>query len=239
MNKKNKVQCVFLSSHKDQFQFIEAASEAGKVLCRICNSKFSITHGGKNDIVSHIKTNKHQNAVSLANSSKQIQEAMKQFVTPSSKKSELDLAAKEATFAYHTARHDISFRSTDCTSKLISKLFDAKYTSARTKSTAIATNIIAPLLQKEVEAVLNSSNFITIITDTSNRNATKLLPIVSRTFSPVFGVQHQKLNLFSLSDETSDTISKAIIKTAKQYNIQNKAVGFTGNYFIFLKFYYQ
>ena len=229
MDKKPKVQCGFLASHKELFPFIEAAPEAGKVICRICNSKFSITHGGKNDIVSHLKTKKHQNAVTLANSSKQIQESMKQFVTPSTKKTELDLAAKETTFAYHTARHDISFRSTDCTSKLISKLFEGKFSSARTKSAAIATNIIAPYLQKEVEKVILSTHFITIITDTSNRNSTKLLPIVSRTFSPIYGVQHQKLNLFSLPNETSDTISKVIIKTATQYNIQNKIVGFTGN----------
>ena len=36
------------------------------------------------------------------------------------------LAAKEATFAYHTAIYGQSFKSSDCSSKLVSKLFGPK-----------------------------------------------------------------------------------------------------------------
>jgi hypothetical protein len=39
-----------------------------------------------------------------------------------------------ATFSYHTARHELSFKTSDCTSKLIKKLYDPKFSSARTKT---------------------------------------------------------------------------------------------------------
>jgi hypothetical protein len=40
---------------------------------------------------------------------------------------ELNTAAKETTFAYHTAAHDLSFKMVDCNSKLISQLFNTKF----------------------------------------------------------------------------------------------------------------
>jgi hypothetical protein len=38
----------------------------------------------------------------------------------------MNVSAKEATFAYHKALHDLSFK-TDCSSKPISQLFDVKF----------------------------------------------------------------------------------------------------------------
>jgi hypothetical protein len=46
---------------------------------------------------------------------------------------ELNLAAKEGTFAFYTVTHNQSFQSMDCTSTVIWKLFDPKFTCAQTK----------------------------------------------------------------------------------------------------------
>ena len=54
------------------------------------------------------------------------------------------VAAKEATFAYHCAVHNISFKTADCSSKLIAKLFEPEFSSAGTKTEAIILNAINP-----------------------------------------------------------------------------------------------
>lgn len=58
--------------------------------------------------------------------------------------SALQCAAKEATFAYHTAQHELSFKSSDCTSKLVEKLFDPEFSAARTKTEAVIVYVISP-----------------------------------------------------------------------------------------------
>jgi hypothetical protein len=60
--------------------------------------------------------------------------------------SDLQCAAIEATFSYHTARHELSFNTSDCTSKLVKKLYDPKFSSARTKTKAIIVNVISPFI---------------------------------------------------------------------------------------------
>ena len=47
----------------------------------------------------------------------------------------LALAAKEATFVYHTTGHGQGFRSFDRTSKLVSKLFESKFSLPKTNVT--------------------------------------------------------------------------------------------------------
>ena len=64
---------------------------------------------------------------------------------------DLLLAAKEATLAYHSAVHNISCKTADCYSKLISKLFEPKFRSARTKTEDIILNAIVPLLAEELK----------------------------------------------------------------------------------------
>lgn len=59
--------------------------------------------------------------------------------------------AKESTLAFHTA---MSFKSYDCTFKLISKLFEPKFGALRTKCKAIILNILAPLSVEQLHANL-------------------------------------------------------------------------------------
>ena len=65
------------------------------------------------------------------------------------------LATKEATFAYHTATHGQNFRSSDCTSKLFSKLFEPKFSLGKTKCEAIVVKIIAPICIEELHQELD------------------------------------------------------------------------------------
>jgi hypothetical protein len=57
---------------------------------------------------------------------------------------ERNLAADEATFVYHVCMHNQSFRSLDCTSKIVRKVYDKKFTCSQKKTQAIIVNVLAP-----------------------------------------------------------------------------------------------
>ncbi|CAG9840790.1 unnamed protein product [Diabrotica balteata] len=110
----------------------------------------------------------------------------------------LIIAAKEGTFAYHTIRHMHSFRSLDCTSKLISNLFESKFCSARTKSEAIVKNILARESQLRLEVDMQKANFLSIILHSSNHKDTKLVPLLVTYFDSKTGIQTKLLQLVDL-----------------------------------------
>jgi hypothetical protein len=62
-----------------------------------------------------MKCGKHEASLAAAASSSKISSFFKS-AEPVDK--DLSIAAKEATFAFHTAAHDLSFKTADCPSKL-------------------------------------------------------------------------------------------------------------------------
>jgi hypothetical protein len=56
---------------------------------------------------------------------------------------ERNLATDGATFAYHVCMHNQSFRSMDCTSKIIRKLYDKKFTCGQKMTQAIIVSVLA------------------------------------------------------------------------------------------------
>jgi hypothetical protein len=83
---------------------------------------------GKRKCVFNVEHRSAINATASANIRDFLKPKMEITIT------DLECAAKEATFAYHTARHELSFKTSDCTSKLIKKLYDPKFSSVRTKT---------------------------------------------------------------------------------------------------------
>ncbi|GFR24032.1 uncharacterized protein TNCT_420791 [Trichonephila clavata] len=87
---------------------------------------------------------------------------------PTSK--DLDIAAAEDVWAFHTIQENHSFRSKDRASKLIQACFEPKFACARTKSKAIVVaNVLTPTAMKELKDDLNKSICITILNAASNR----------------------------------------------------------------------
>jgi hypothetical protein len=126
-----KRRCSFNPKLKTQFPFLREADEIGKVLCTECKSIFSIEHGGISDIKQHIEKRKHVLAVSSSSSklTSYLINKGKSGLSDESKR----IAAEEGMFAFHTIMHNHSFRSMDCTSSLIKKIHDKKFSCARTK----------------------------------------------------------------------------------------------------------
>ena len=108
-----KRKCKFTNKLKQEFPFLKDTGN-GNVLCNRYGSVFSIVHGGRSDVNNHLGSKKHKVSVEAAASSSRVTSFFKNACSVAI----LTLAAKEATFAYHTATHGQSFRSSDCTSKL-------------------------------------------------------------------------------------------------------------------------
>lgn len=56
--------CRFTSKLREKYPFLEETKTKGIVVCRRCGARISIESGGNSDIVRHLKSKKHQDAVS-------------------------------------------------------------------------------------------------------------------------------------------------------------------------------
>jgi hypothetical protein len=142
---------------------------------------------------------------------------------------DLLIAAKEATFAFYTAAHDLSFRTADCSSKLISKFFEPKFGLTRTKCEAVILKVIVPMAIDELHKDLSKSNFVTITIDASNRKEVKIVPCVVRYLVPEQGVKVKLLDFQSVPGETSEILTYYLLSVVKEHDLSKKVVGFCGD----------
>ena len=91
---------------------------------------------------------------------------MKNFFTSRTSPNYLDYkaAAAQGAWAFHTAKHQQSFLSSNCTTHLIKAIFSdsdiaKKFTSARTKTASIITDVLAPFAQKSLLSDLEKTHF--------------------------------------------------------------------------------
>lgn len=226
-----KRQCKFSDTYCKEWKFIKRGRFEYEAECSVCNCFISIGHGGRSDIVDHIKSKKHTNRFAAPSCSKTLQNY---FVVPQSSEDN-KVRAAELTLAYHTVKHHHTFRSSDCTNKLNSILFDdssiaKKFSSARTKLTALVNGVIAPQSLKESVDNIKKSNFYGISTDASNHKAAKIFPFVVQFFDINEGIQSKLMRVCSLPNETSDEISSFCLSTMEKFDLEkNKCVAFCGD----------
>lgn len=217
----------FTDALKQDYPFLKkVCGYEDRVKCEHCLSEFSVSHGGRSDIKEHLKSTKHKASLTAIAGSSAISSFFKS-ADPVDK--DLLIAAKEATFAFHTAAHYLSFKTADCSSKLISKFFEPKFGLARTKCEAIIINMIAPMAVKELNDDLSTSNFVTLTIDASNRKAIKIVPCIVRYFVPEQGVKVKLLEFQSVPGETSEILANYLVSVIKKNDLVQKVVGFCGD----------
>lgn len=123
------------------------------VVCKLCNGHISVADGGRYRINQHIITQKHKKASETVTSNKTITSFL------STDKVTMQLQGKELTFSYHSSRHQMSKRTADCTAKLVSKVFDPKFTCGATKTGTL------------VNQVVEEKFFIIIVQDKTNNHS--------------------------------------------------------------------
>jgi hypothetical protein len=169
-------QCTF-GNLNETYNFVQRVPDRDhEAYCTICKRTFSIKNKGKYDVQQHALTEKHKKASSLTVKDKILSYFHK--AVPNSES--LKLAKQEITWCYHNVAHGHSFVSMDCTSKLMKKFVDPKFSCARTKTKAAITNVISKWSDEVVQTELSKSDYVVISCDASNHGSIKLLPVLIR-----------------------------------------------------------
>ncbi|KAL4131754.1 hypothetical protein QTP88_009023 [Uroleucon formosanum] len=104
--------CIFNKTLQEKYPFIKLRGICpSDVLCEKCSTQFSVSYGGGSDVEQHLRSEKHKNADRAAAASHPLQRYFKNVNTPTSK--DLEIAAAEGVWAYHTVQENHSFRSND------------------------------------------------------------------------------------------------------------------------------
>ena len=210
---------------QEEFPFLRPMDHSGfDAVCSICNSSFSVRHGGRSDVNDHVQSKKHKAGITAKSSSSTVNTFFRKHELGSD---EHKLAAAEGTFAYHTIQHNHSFRSMDCTSKLVKKMYDPKFAMARTKSEAIVVNVLYPYINSIDANDIKDSKFISLAVDTSNHNSTKLAPVLIRYFKPSTGIKTKIIEFSEIEGETSEIICDHVMSVIDKYNLTDKIIAFS------------
>jgi hypothetical protein len=153
----------FTENLEAEYPFLKEDQQVVKVLCSICKSQFSIQHGGRSNIQQHIKKRKHATAAETKSCSKKVTSYFtKETLTNECKHT----GAKEGLFAFHTIKHNHSFQSMHCTSSVMRRLHEEKFSCGRTKCESTVVNVLAPFalqqIFEELESVAYRMNLSTL-----------------------------------------------------------------------------
>ncbi|KAF2900321.1 hypothetical protein ILUMI_05867 [Ignelater luminosus] len=114
----------------------------------------------------------------------------------------------------------------DCTSKIIQKRFENKFPYARTKSEAIIKRVLAPFAFDALTQELETSHFVSIFSDASNRKDIKLFPTLVRYFNTQNGISIKIIDVTSAPGETAEIISNLLLKVLDKNNLRNKLLAY-------------
>lgn len=127
-------------------------------------------------------------------------------------------------------KHNQSFESMKCTSKIIRVLYGEKdFKCSATKATAIVSGVFEPMIINQIESELENACFVTIATDASNHNELKMFPILIRYFLPTEGVKIRLIELKHLPGETGKQIFEMLEAAWLKWNIQNKLIAYSAD----------
>lgn len=221
-----KRKCYFNDELKKDFPFLIEQKETNMLLCSICKSVFSIVHGGRSDILQHASMKKHKLAEVSRISSQNIQSF---FVNKNLTNDVKRIAAEEGMLAFHTVKHNHSFRSMDCTSSIIRRFYEKKLTCSRTKCESIVVNVLVPFAMQQLCKELKEAKYMSVMVDTSNHKNVKLVPILVRYFTPNKGIQVKVIEFQNISCESAESLSQFILKVLSKYDLEEKIVAFCGD----------
>ncbi|GFR24022.1 uncharacterized protein TNCT_531731 [Trichonephila clavata] len=153
-----KRKCSFKVSLQVKYPFIKQINTPSDVRSEKCCTELKVSHSGACDIEQRLKSEKYKNADRAATSSSSMLNFFKKSDATTSK--DLDIATAEGVSANHTIQGNPSFQSNDCASKLIESCFESKFICTRSKSEAIAVNILTPTAMKELKDDLDKFNLL-------------------------------------------------------------------------------
>uniref|UniRef100_A0A3B1JH27 HAT C-terminal dimerisation domain-containing protein n=1 Tax=Astyanax mexicanus TaxID=7994 RepID=A0A3B1JH27_ASTMX len=194
---------------------------SGKVLCEVCLSHFSVSHGGEYDVKRHRQCETHKKRVAQ----KEVSQSMHTFLLKPKQDSNVDkVTAAELTSVYHTVKHSLSYRSEDCGNKLTSAIFPdseiaKKMSCGRTKAASLVTDVLAPASVESCDKKAHTP-FFSVASDASNHGTTKLFPLSLRYWTPKLGLKSKILDFYEDSHESAATIHCQITSKLEENGLQ-------------------
>ena len=154
----------------------------GFARCTYCASDFNISHSGRNDVTSHIRS-KHHGEMAKACSSKSISS----FVKPPTNHKVIEAEALWTTFV---AKHNLAFETSNHATKLFHRMFPdseiaKKFTCGHSKTAAIIKEALA--LHYLSKSLHDMSKVYSIMMDESNDKNNKSCIILVRVFDSRVG----------------------------------------------------
>ena len=152
------------------------------VRCTYCASDFSISHGGRNDVTTHIR-GKHHKEMAKACSSRSVTSLFKPQTSQS-------VIAAETLRTKFVSKHNLPFQTSDHATKLFHRMFPdseiaKKFSCLHTKTAAINNQALAPhYLAKTLH---DMSKYFSIMTDESNDKTDKSCIILVGVFDSSVG----------------------------------------------------
>jgi hypothetical protein len=110
-------------------------------------TSFTVSSGGRTSVSEHVATKRHKSAVVTQSSITKVSTFFKSIVPD---KNDMAVALQEGTFAFHIVQHHQRFKSMYCSSGLIKKFFESKFTCSGTKVEAVIKHVISPWAHEEV-----------------------------------------------------------------------------------------
>ncbi len=114
--------------------------------CTFCCSDFSVAHGGKTDVVTHISTKRHKEAGKAIAATKSVSSFFRRDINSTTTNA-------ESLWTMFIAKH-MAFLSSDHANKLFREMFPdseiaKKFACGRTKATAIVKEALSPFYHKK------------------------------------------------------------------------------------------
>ena len=161
----------------------EIKNDASQARCKICLRTFSVHPDGKSAVNKHMNTDHHKSCIKSFTNTTSI-------VLPAPCASEAQkTSAVEGAFVYHGVKHGHSYVSHQCTINLVKTSFESSSTvakslsCAKTKSSAIACNVLGPYFTCKRLDEVSKACFYSISFDASNKGNTKTYPLVIQYLS--------------------------------------------------------
>ncbi|CAF5035877.1 unnamed protein product, partial [Rotaria sp. Silwood1] len=134
------------------------------------------------------------------------------------------LSAMEGTFVYHGVKHGHGYISQQCTINLVKDLFAScsstakNLACAKTKSRAVACNVLAPYFTSKLIDDISEARFYSISFDASNKGNIKTYPFTVQYFSDV-GVKRGILQFVDDPRESASDVFNNAMKVIENYQL--------------------
>jgi hypothetical protein len=214
--------CTVMKDWPQKYHFIElVVDDDSRVRCKIYDNRFSIFHGGENDITRHAAGPIYKTNVFWKNTNKLMTDFVMTKLDPNTDK----VTAEECNKIYHTIQHEHLYRSADCDTKLCQTVFpdadiEKKLSCGRTKAEATVTGVLAPASVDDSLGILHRNMieieeedltpYFSIASDASNYGSSRMFPVAIIFWTPQDGMHNRVLDFYSDSEQSAESIANQL-----------------------------